>query len=306
MRGRQVLLALADQSTRFDVPAGDIPGDPIPDRARQMQILTATAVYVQNMRPRLPNFMAVRTTTQFEIATHQQLREEEASLQDTQLSGAKLGYHALGAAAQPNTELFFVATTEAPITYRDGKEVATVEPAAKKHAQLKPQSFVSSGEFGAILSTVDKDAFEGQISWLRWERSAHGMLAVFRYSVPQTGSHFAILSGASQLPGMAPSATYPGYHGEIAVDPADGSIYRILIIADLDPADPELLGALTLEYAPVDIGGKMYICPAHAVALSAVRDLAALPTERGPLRRYINDITFTQYHVFRSESRIIP
>ena len=93
---------------------------------------------------------------------------------------------------------------------------------------------------------------------------------------------------------------------------------------------------MLVEYGPVEIGGKTYFCPIRSVAISKAREpllfrrrklsggrtetfpIALEPPpqtvdlsrgditlELGPIRTYINDILFTQYHVFRSESRII-
>jgi len=273
-----------------------------------MQTLATAAGYIQNLRPRLPNFSAVRTTTRFEIATREQMHVEEDSLQMMQMTTAKLGYRELGQGPKPFTNLFFVATTEAPITYRDGGEVASPELVSKKRTRLDPQSFVSSGEFGSILSTIDRDAFQGRIAWHHWERGTNGLLAVFRYSVPQADSHFAISSSDGSIPGMPPRTVHPGYHGEIAISPADGVIFRIVVLADSDKTDPDVAYALIVEYGPVEIGGKSYNCPIHAVALSTLRDPVdkGAPLTTGALRRFINDITFSQYHVFRSESRILP
>lgn len=68
---------------------------------------------------------------------------------------------------------------------------------------------------------------------------------------------------------------------------------------------------LYIEYAPVDIGGKTYTCPVWSVAISRakaeiwVKDEHGKHVELGPLKTYVNDIEFSDYHVFRSESRII-
>jgi hypothetical protein len=62
-----------------------------------------------------------------------------------------------------------------------------------------------------------------------------------------------------------------------------------------------------VEYGPAEIGGKIYICPIRAVAFSRARTVLTKnsTSHLGPARNYLDDISFTGYHVFRSESRII-
>jgi hypothetical protein len=62
-----------------------------------------------------------------------------------------------------------------------------------------------------------------------------------------------------------------------------------------------------MEFGPVEIGGKEYFCPVHAVALSKGKALLTAKHEGrlGPERTYLNDVTLTGYRVFRSESRML-
>lgn len=116
------------------------------------------------------------------------------------------------------------------------------------------------------------------------------------------------------------------YHGEIALDPETGAILRLTLQADLDQADlstglqeaalgnPLTRADLAVDYDQVEIGGRMYFCPVHAVALSVSRTLVRGKTGMrhspsivlGPEKLYLNDSTFGNYHLFRSESRIMP
>jgi hypothetical protein len=67
-----------------------------------------------------------------------------------------------------------------------------------------------------------------------------------------------------------------------------------------------------VAYAPVDIGGKLYTCPVRSVSISL--DDAGLSGGLVPLGRraaqvanatLLNDVTFADYHLFRSDSRIL-
>jgi len=62
----------------------------------------------------------------------------------------------------------------------------------------------------------------------------------------------------------------------------------------------------------VDIGGRSFIVPTHSVALSRKRTVIELHEWGDTLRTFaafitvLNDVTFTNYHKFGSESRILP
>jgi VWFA-related protein len=65
--------------------------------------------------------------------------------------------------------------------------------------------------------------------------------------------------------------------------------------------------AKVVEYAPVNIGGRSYICPAKSVAFSTIPVPSASAADElsGPVQVNLNDVAFTHYHEFGSEARIV-
>jgi hypothetical protein len=67
-----------------------------------------------------------------------------------------------------------------------------------------------------------------------------------------------------------------------------------------------------VEYGPVVIGEKTYICPTRSVSLSRqrtvelVREWGESFGVYGRFETILNDVTFGKYHLFRAESRILP
>jgi hypothetical protein len=69
---------------------------------------------------------------------------------------------------------------------------------------------------------------------------------------------------------------------------------------------------MMVEYGAVGIGGKLYTCPVRGVSIS-VGDMprptrvsvAAGGPEMSEVTR-LDDVVFSDYHVFRSEMRIVP
>jgi hypothetical protein len=113
----------------------------------------------------------------------------------------------------------------------------------------------------------------------------------------------------------------PAFHGEIAIDAETGAVYRVVIVTDLSPGDPIFQAAIMVEYEPVEIGGKVYICPRKSVSITTatapiyrqecaggvgVMTTDCTPTAARPKETAINDTAYDSYHVFRSEVRIVP
>jgi len=189
------------------------------------------------------------------------------------------------------------------VTYRDGAEVSQSQTGNNRHPP--PLGLETKGEFGPILATVLGDALKGSITWNRWEHSPNGLLAVFQYNVPKDASHYAV---ENEQDG---TAEVPGYHGELAIAPGTGTVYRITLTAEGSESSATRESNISVDYGPVEIGGKTYICPLHGVAYTESRLMdamgRALPGEEqiGQDSRYLNDTTFTQFHLFRSEVKIL-
>jgi hypothetical protein len=138
-------------------------------------------------------------------------------------------------------------------------------------------------------------------------------IAVFRYAVPKEKAHYQVsfqsIQAATKSLDMQQQS---GYHGEVAIDAATGTIVRITVQADLDPGMPIARADIMVEYGAVEIGAKKYFCPVRSVALSrgptilSVKDKFGGTLTYGPEMTRLNDVAFGEYHVFRAESRILP
>jgi hypothetical protein len=129
-------------------------------------------------------------------------------------------------------------------------------------------------------------------------------VGVFRYAVPEDQSNYAV-----RIPnGTKMEELHPAYHGEIAIDPATGAILRLSVVAGLPPPHETMQTAIVVEFAPVTIGDRSYICPVKGVAFSKTPvPSASVPAgdSPGPMQTQLNDVAFTHYHVFGSEARIV-
>ena len=278
---RQSLLVLADVSAFLDPPTGELPAMPPPALAAQRQIIARSADFARKTISKLPDFYASRETLRFQN-THSSTPQNEPLQQ--------------------------VDSSTDTILYRDGRELVRLSAAERRQYGLASPGLATSGVFGPILGSVLTDTAHGTLAWDHWEQGALGQEAVFRYKIPKAKSHYGVkLAGGYQ--------DYPAYHGEFAVDPANGTILRLTIQADPEPGNPIVKSAVLVEYGPVTIAGKTYICPLKSVTIEVVypgctvgsvvacgtiASSRALTTQTS-----LNDVNFSQYHVFRAESRIL-
>jgi hypothetical protein len=298
-KSQQELLILADRAALLAPPEDETVADPTPDAATMRQMLVKIVNYVNTTVRQLPNLMAVRETTGFED------RPEEDRLESTGV--VSLSYLPLRATGKSSIA----------VSYRDRKEVVD-ESATKALKHPAPiEGLITSGLFGPILSTVLADALKGKITWARWERDADKRLAVFYYAVPGEKSNYdvrfcCVVKGLRSV-GQADVGVFDeraSYHGDIVFDPADGSILRITMEAEMPPKGLVPSAGVAIEYGPVEIGGRSYICPTRSVSLltahtAAQQGMFSQSNYRGAATTFLNDVKFTQYRRFGSETRIL-
>jgi hypothetical protein len=300
------LQLLADRSAFLDPPPGELLSTPAPDAATQQRILNAAHQYVVDTLPRLPDFLATRTTLHYDDGPYV-------------VSKGQWPSHA---------GLHLVDRSSREISIRDERE----SQIPGRHSALWQQQggLISGGEFGATLAMILTDTAQGKISWSRWEQTPQGQAAVFQYAVPRAASHFEVISSLQhQLPaetydapnggrrGISSIGTRPGggpnisilrtasqYHGSISIDPATGTILRITIEADLK-SESLSRAAILVQYGPVQIGDATFICPIHSVAWSTAVATAQTIADDAPTE-WLNDTVFVNYHRFASTVRILP
>jgi VWFA-related protein len=299
-KSRQALMILADASACLDPPAAEISNQPTPDVATQRKILALTVNYVTQTLHQLPNFFATRVTRSFEDTPAVQL---EIGAGDINPNAAYLPIHLVG-------------DSKATVSFRDGHEVL-------EKTKLDPlvRNLDTADVFGPILATVLVDAGRSKLDWSHWEQGPTGLQAVFSYRVPKEKSHYTLTYDS--IPTYPACSTTPqifsevgAYHGEMAVDPASGTILRLILLADLKPDEfaPSTSG-IEVEYGQVSIGGKPYFLPVRSVTSSlahylfilgagGVDSYPCLAVTRS-FQKSLNDVVFENYHVFRTDSRVL-
>lgn len=312
---KQALRSVADESDFLDPPAAELPAKPAPDFAEQRRIMGLVVQYVRGVIPQLPNLLATRDTTRF--------RDTPAGYQDQ------------GKTVTRYEPLHLTGRSSVTVSYRDGEEVEENQTGDQAKPAPLETGLNTRGEFGPILATVLLDAAQNKLEWSHWEQAGGQMRAVFAYSVPREKSHYEVNYCCIANSEGTRTNLYrqtASYHGEMTIDPATGAILRLTAEANLKAGEPVASASLLVEYGPVEIGGKTYTCPTRALALSRAESettdkdvlvstapmgsgglfsgsarsvVHSTSATQGPEQTLLNDIAFDQYHVFRSEARIV-
>ena len=291
-RARDALRIVADASDFLDPPAEDIPAKPPPDPDEQSRMLSMTAEYLTTTIHKLPNYLAKRTTVLY---------------QETPLLK-------WGPIATEYRSLHVKDTLNATVFYRNGFEVAEQEKPKFRRKNANDPQLDTYGTFGPVLTGVlNAIARRADLTWSRWEQGATGPVAVFRYTTPAEISKYQ--AGTCCLPdgdGKSSFLHYVGYHGEIAIDPQNGAVFRLEQSADFKSTTPIALSRIVIEYGLVEIGGTKYICPVRGISMMRSRSVSDVSEwdesfmTYGPYSTLLNEIEFSNYRLFRGTARILP
>lgn len=280
---RPALIAVADVSALLAPPPSDIPMTPVPDPTVQASLLSRAMDFVHKSASRMSSLTATRETMRFEDTP----AAEKTSYQPLQRVG----------------------NSSVRVVFRDGHE--NVED-TKRYKTKNKDSDISVPEFGFMLSTVVADAAKGEIDWDHWEHAARGDEAVVSYEVSEELSHFLHFASPAIVTGTTPSSVTtqsighdPGYHGEIWVNPVDGAILRLSVIAELKTPGPVTHADYLVEYGPVKIDGVSYIFPVKGVMIELRADIGAIQNGSGNehepsrldtvQREYLYNVTYEKY-----------
>jgi hypothetical protein len=299
----QALQLVADQSAFLNPPASEIPAIVPPSDTTQRRMLDAARSYVAQTLARLPNFLATRTTNRFDDSPQ-----------------------ALTKNAWPvRAGMHFVGTSSGEISVRNDRDTLSSTASAKAPPEQAQSGLTSWGEFGPMLTMIMADTANGKVSWSHWEQAAGGPVAVFHYSVPRTFSHYVVSGSLPQHSFVENSATLPGgfglkpglgvsmaalfriapgYHGSLWLDPATGTVLRISIEADLKDRDPVKRAEALVQYGPIQIDGRSFICPVRSLTVR-MDPIAPNDTSGAAPLLMLNETLFTNYHRFASTARVL-
>ena len=172
--------------------------------------------------------------------------------------------------------------------------------------------------FMRVFRDVIATAGGNGLVWSRWQRGEQDDEAVLLYSTHSDHSSYEIEHCC--LRNNDTFRTDPQYHGELTIDPHTGAILCLTMLSEpewivepnLAPVRPVRATGMMVEYGPVRIGEKTYICPERSVVTMRARGIKRLnfwgedSTLYSPYETTMGDIAFSDYHKFGSNSRMLP
>ena len=122
------------------------------------------------------------------------------------------------------------------------------------------------------------------------------------------------MTGTQQTSASTLFHKIPGYHGSLFIDPGSGVIRRMTVDADMGDG-PVSRAATVIEYGPVTIGDRKFICPLRSMNIYEGPAEFGPPSSEIPVASvqalepkgtlYVNETSFTNYHRLGSEMRIL-
>lgn len=202
-----------------------------PNGAEQDKLLDLMHQYAEQYVSKLPNFLCVQLTRQFE-------------------AGRKSKHWSEG------------DTLTSKLSFNQGHEVRSLQLVNGRQVEVwrRPARtpLVTEGEFGILLAQVLGDESGAAFLWNRWDDLRGKRVAVFDYAVDRAHSTLSL-----SLSDLA-RAVIP-YSGSVYADAETGTVLRITDTASEIPAalkTEEI--STTVDYEETQIGGSSYILPSHA------------------------------------------
>jgi len=333
------LQLLADESAVLDPPAAELPTDAAPDAATAAHIFLSAATYFMRTRPHLPDFLATRTTYTF---------NDTAQIFKVNEWPVHAGLHLIGNTSREityrNDQEVTDTAPQTPTAPAAPQTVSASSPPQAMNASAAPNKFkerglLSYGDFGPLLGLILVDTEKNKPTFHHWERMSTGLVAVFRFSVPRPDSHYHVnyccladglrtrqgggggrrgggggVTGTQQTSSSTLFHKVPGYHGSLFIDPATGVIRRMTLVAELGDG-PVSRADTVIEYGPVTIGDRKFICPLRSMNVYEGPPEFGPPSSEIPVASvqalepkgtlYVNETSFTNYHRLGSEMRIL-
>jgi hypothetical protein len=297
---RLALLGLADESQFLDPPSAELPASPPPDHAAQQALVQKAIDYVTRAIAELPDFIATENTQVFD---------------GTPLLVSPELHHALYHSVDENLRLVRTRNGRIDVRYSNGVEVF-IDPKKKSETECDSTTGDEMTGFTELLPRVTYEILKGKVVWSHWEQAPEGILPIFHYEASLLWNFPRRCQNEVKLP----RPTLVDFRGEVAINPTNGSFSRITerLHYDLHAAGPKGVVTYTMvTYGPVQIGGQTYICPRRSIGLGlgpafigSSSDEESLKNSFGlseePTLERVDDVIYTDYHIFRAKSRILP
>jgi hypothetical protein len=282
-------------------PPSDLPSTAAPSDADQKAILSKAADYISKSYAQLPHLSANRRSLRYQ--------DNMDALQSSSRAGG--AWISPGPQSQ-NQYVHYIDSANTPVESQNGAEI--VSKAKDKTPWGENRETAIQGPAPALSTVMQEAQAAGKISWLRWETVNGNQIAVFSFAVDKKKTHYAVdyccfpktdESGAAtrgfQSTGVQLNtsweefkATVP-YHGELFVDPSDGTVVRLIVEAEFKPAQSVQREDQRIDYSRVTVDGKTMVLPVRDMIDTEVLPGGDNPAAKFAIRHSLFTYEFKNY-----------
>ena len=210
------------------------------DNTQEADILRRVRTYADEYIQKLPDFICLQKTAQFE--------------------GNKKG-----------SKWKEGDTIASKLVFSEGKERRTLQsingrapsPQGLRRSVRRP--LTTNGEFGILMANVLGSESDATYQWQGWHDLAGKKMAVFGYNIDR--EHSTVKLSLNDL-----ATAVVAYHGVVFADPANGKVWRISSEAMDIPKELNTRSIITvIDYQQVTIGTADYLMPGKASILMVTR-----------------------------------
>jgi hypothetical protein len=168
------------------------------------------------------------------------------------------------------------------------------------------------GEFGPQMESLLLADSDASFFWSHWETLEGKPIAVLSYSVDVAHSRYLVSWCCSSIIGAGgrypPVTTNVAYTGQLFIYPDSGSILRLTRQTVDLPIDSHIDVIRTVvDYRPVEIGDRVYVCPFRSVSVARETRNASKTAHHFSAQTVtnLNEVHFTGYHKFETQSKFL-
>jgi len=164
---------------------------------------------------------------------------------------------------EPRLKLAWRDRFKVDVTIFQGKEIFSWVGAQSFQSedvdQIVGGGVTGTGDFGPFLISIFTGNWAGY-PYLGLEQDQERVLAVYRYRVPLTASHYHVKA----RPWLQGQAT--AYEGKFWIDPENAELSRLTIEVSNPPREAQMcLAETTIDYRRVRIGGSDFLLPQSTI-----------------------------------------
>lgn len=282
---QQELQIQADRSAFLEPPTSELPNAPRPAMSDQRLMIAHAVNYTAGFIQALPNFICTEIIRRLDDDPTRPVKKSEK---------------------WKNIQLRDTLTEQ--LTFNHGEESSTFQMVNGRpyHGKQEIMGMVTRGEFGEMLSSMLLGRSGLKAWWSHWEIIGGKRLAVFHYAVDKAHSQYAVSYCCHEIKTpngiKVPNTIFTAFRGELFLEPTTGKIFRVTWqTVNLPAGFPTRQTSTAVDYGPVSISGRTYMCPLRSLSTSDSEMFSAVGPFIYPIYS-INEIRFTQYRKFETEA----